>query len=150
MEMVKKKVNSLRATYRRELTKIKRSEKSGARGDDLYKPRLWYFEDLSFLHHQPKTKKRKRYDSHHEVLEKPVQHNANYKNQRDDADVFAEGWAVIFRQLSREQQIFAKRGIDELLMQGQLEMLTYSSVPNGLANHDNFLVDDVRKQASPN
>lgn len=58
-----------------------------------------------------------------EFLEK-----TNNKRPRDQADVFAEGWAAIYRQLTKDQQIFAKRGIDELLTQGQLGMLTYESV----------------------
>ncbi|XP_058978914.1 uncharacterized protein LOC131802593 [Musca domestica] len=147
IETVKKKVNSLRASYRRELHKIKRSEKSGAGTDDVYKPSIWYFDQLNFLQDQetsvdgintfddsfeieiPKTTKRKR-DEGAQFLQKAVEHLDNVKNikTKDNADIFAEGWATMFRQLTKEQQLFAKKGIDELLMQGSMNMLTYSSV----------------------
>lgn len=52
VDTVKKKVNSLRTSYRRELAKIRRSEKSGAGTDDVYKPSIWYYNSLSFLHDQ--------------------------------------------------------------------------------------------------
>ena len=32
--------------------KIKKSERSGAGADDIYRPSIWYFENLSFLHEQ--------------------------------------------------------------------------------------------------
>ncbi|KAL7738286.1 hypothetical protein ACLKA6_006617 [Drosophila palustris] len=166
VEDVKKKINSLRASYRRELRKIALSE-------TYYKPQIWYFDELDFLRQQEtqvegstfiddrptetetrRSTKRKRNDNNEvtffdddsseietqrsskrknesaESLEEPLLYLEadNHKRARDDADVFAEGWAIIFRQLSKDQQIFAKRGIDELLMQGQLGMLTYASV----------------------
>lgn len=45
----KKKINTLRSNYRRELKKILMSEKSGAGADDIYLPSVWYFEQLEFL-----------------------------------------------------------------------------------------------------
>ncbi|KAM8713523.1 hypothetical protein ACLKA7_013787 [Drosophila subpalustris] len=171
VEDVKKKINSLRASYRRELRKIALSETG--KGEADYKPQIWYFDELDFLRQQEtqgegstifddrptetetrRSTKRKHNDNNEvtffdddsseietqrsskrknesaESLEEPLLYLEadNHKRARDDADVFAEGWAIIFRQLSKDQQIFAKRGIDELLMQGQLGMLTYASV----------------------
>lgn len=51
-DIVVKKINNLRTTYKKELNKIKQSCKSGAGTDEIYKPRLWYFELLSFLYDQ--------------------------------------------------------------------------------------------------
>ncbi|XP_039751715.1 uncharacterized protein LOC120627754 [Pararge aegeria] len=51
-DTVVKKINNLRTTYKKELNKIKKSCKSGAGTDEIYKPRLWYFELLSFLYDQ--------------------------------------------------------------------------------------------------
>lgn len=45
----KKKINTLRSNYRRELKKILMSEKSGAGADDIYLPSVWYFKELEFL-----------------------------------------------------------------------------------------------------
>lgn len=49
-----KKFNSLRTNFRKELKRIKDSEKSGARVDDVTEPSLWYFEDMKFLTNQEK------------------------------------------------------------------------------------------------
>jgi len=45
----KKKINTLRSTYRRELKKVLASKKSGAGVEDIYVPSVWHFEDLGFL-----------------------------------------------------------------------------------------------------
>lgn len=45
-----KKFNSLRTNFRKELKRIKDSEKSGTGVDDvIIEPTLWYFEDMKFL-----------------------------------------------------------------------------------------------------
>lgn len=51
-DAVKKKIDSLRAGYRRELKKVIASKKSGAGSGDVYIPNLWYFNELSFLSDQ--------------------------------------------------------------------------------------------------
>ena len=45
IKTVKKKINSLRSNYRRELNKIKSSEKTG----QYYETTLWYFDLMDFL-----------------------------------------------------------------------------------------------------
>lgn len=51
-DLVRAKINSLRTSYRRELKKVKASQKSGAGIDDIYEPSLWYFNDIDFLRDQ--------------------------------------------------------------------------------------------------
>ncbi|XP_072375578.1 uncharacterized protein [Diabrotica undecimpunctata] len=46
---VKKKLHSIRTQYMAELTKIKKSESSGAGVADIYVPKLWCFDELHFL-----------------------------------------------------------------------------------------------------
>lgn len=48
-EEVKKKIDSLRAGYRREVKKVTASKRSGAGGENVYIPSLWYFDELNFL-----------------------------------------------------------------------------------------------------
>ncbi|KAG8304573.1 hypothetical protein J6590_090516 [Homalodisca vitripennis] len=43
VELLKKKIKSLRDTYRKELSKIKKSIKSGAGANEVYKPKLVWF-----------------------------------------------------------------------------------------------------------
>lgn len=47
--MLVKKFNSLRTNFRKELNRIKNSEKSGAGTDDIMEPTLWYFDEMKFL-----------------------------------------------------------------------------------------------------
>jgi len=48
-DVVVKKINSLRSTYRKELKKIKESERSGAGEEDIYTPHLRYFNEIDFI-----------------------------------------------------------------------------------------------------
>ena len=47
-ELVSRKINNLRSGYKKELAKIIRS-------GNIYTPKLWYFNHLSFLYNQEKT-----------------------------------------------------------------------------------------------
>lgn len=51
-----KKFNSLRTVYGAELKKIKKSQRSTACVDDVYKPHVWWFPLMQFLedHMQPR------------------------------------------------------------------------------------------------
>ncbi|XP_073811532.1 uncharacterized protein isoform X2 [Musca autumnalis] len=60
-------------------------------------------------------------------VEKAVVNNSG---KRDECDVFAEGWAIMYRKLTIEQRIYAKRLIDDTLMHAQLGQLTISSSLN--------------------
>ena len=44
---VKSKINMLRTSFLRELKKVNDSTRSGAGVDDIYKPKIWYYEHLS-------------------------------------------------------------------------------------------------------
>lgn len=48
-EVVKKKINSLRTNYRKELKKILNSKRSGNGADAVYEPKSWVFYSLQFL-----------------------------------------------------------------------------------------------------
>lgn len=48
-DSVKKKIDSLRGCFRKELKKVMQSKKSGSGTEDIYKPHLWYYEHLLFL-----------------------------------------------------------------------------------------------------
>lgn len=51
-EDVKKKINILRTSFKRENNKVKKSMLSGSGTDDIYVPSLWYYKDLEFLQDQ--------------------------------------------------------------------------------------------------
>ncbi|XP_069604914.1 uncharacterized protein [Ranitomeya imitator] len=50
--IVRKKIQALRTVYKKELNKVKKSKKSGAGADDVYVPKLWYFDLLAFTRDQ--------------------------------------------------------------------------------------------------
>jgi len=52
VDFVKKKIKSLRDSFRKEYKKVRATEKSGASTDDVYAPNLWYYELLLFLKDQ--------------------------------------------------------------------------------------------------
>nr|XP_022904816.1 uncharacterized protein LOC111416925 [Onthophagus taurus]XP_022910276.1 uncharacterized protein LOC111421364 [Onthophagus taurus] len=49
IDLVKKKINSMRSCFRKEYKKVIESKKSGAGSEDIYTPSLWYFDLLMFL-----------------------------------------------------------------------------------------------------
>ncbi|XP_040285252.1 uncharacterized protein LOC120998601 isoform X3 [Bufo bufo] len=48
VDLIKHKIANLRTVFKKELKKVESSRKSGASGDDVYIPRLWYFDLLKF------------------------------------------------------------------------------------------------------
>ena len=46
------RINGIRSNYRKELKKIKASMRTGSGTNEVYKPTLWYFNDLNFLDDQ--------------------------------------------------------------------------------------------------
>ncbi|PIO09614.1 hypothetical protein AB205_0048530, partial [Aquarana catesbeiana] len=56
METLLKKIGILRNMYKREPNKIQESMRSGASADDVYVPRLWYYNKLRFLDDQTEAR----------------------------------------------------------------------------------------------
>ena len=46
------KINNLRGAFRKELKKIEASKLSGASGEEVYEPKLWYYPYLLFIKDQ--------------------------------------------------------------------------------------------------
>ncbi|KAF6213389.1 hypothetical protein GE061_011108 [Apolygus lucorum] len=51
-DFVIKKINNLRSSFRKELKKTKQWMTTGSGVEDVYQPKLWYFELLRFLYEQ--------------------------------------------------------------------------------------------------
>ncbi|KAG8254997.1 hypothetical protein J6590_103144 [Homalodisca vitripennis] len=56
---VKRKVDDLRAAFRKEMRKVRDRTRSGASADDTYTPTLWYFELMKFTAEQEQPRKTK-------------------------------------------------------------------------------------------
>lgn len=68
---VKAKIDSMRASFRRELKKVTSSKSTGKGLDDIYQPSLWYYDLLMFTTDQETARKgvsslQKRFDLHEE------------------------------------------------------------------------------------
>mgnify|MGYP000847620330 CR=1 FL=1 len=46
---VVKKINNIRSSYRKEKKKVEQSLKNGAEGEEIYQPKLWYYNLLRIL-----------------------------------------------------------------------------------------------------
>lgn len=55
-ETIIKKINGIRTTFRREKKKVNSSNLSGAGSDEVYIPKLWYYNELLFLQDQDETR----------------------------------------------------------------------------------------------
>lgn len=49
LSFVKSRIESVKQSFRREFRKVKLSMKSGAAEENVYKPRLWYYDLISFI-----------------------------------------------------------------------------------------------------
>ncbi|KAG8243233.1 uncharacterized protein LOC124371743 [Homalodisca vitripennis] len=56
-KFVKSKIETLRASFRRELKKVEKSKITGSGQDDVYEPSLWYFDLLLFITDQEVVRK---------------------------------------------------------------------------------------------
>lgn len=52
VDIVKKKLNSMRSCFRKEFKKVQESKSSGTGSENVYTPTLWYFDLLMFLKDQ--------------------------------------------------------------------------------------------------
>lgn len=56
VKFVRKKIDPLRAGFRRELKERRRSNRTGSAADDVYEPTLWYFNLLLFTQDQEEVR----------------------------------------------------------------------------------------------
>ncbi|XP_050499722.1 uncharacterized protein LOC126883079 [Diabrotica virgifera virgifera] len=174
--IVIKKISALRTVYKRELSKVVKSEKSGTGQDDVYKPSLWYFDLLHFLRDQEsarpsrstmsdgnpeteqyedsehmhlphsqegevalpmsgddrcstspspnaKSKKKKMLSSADEVIELAGERLKNI-HPDDEFEAYGKYVAHKLRSLKRTQAIFARKLINDVIFEGELETLS--------------------------
>ncbi|CAG4913747.1 unnamed protein product [Colias eurytheme] len=164
-EDVKRKINSLRTCYRKELRKHLHSLKTG---DDVYEPTLYYYNEMRFLEEQESTSESSSMDLECRNISMDIEENDKYecstsavnitqgsplfsnqkkkavklqkleqlmdlacqhlKDKSDDYKHWAMACAADLKKMEPTQQIFAKKAIAEILMEGQLGLLHRNSV----------------------
>ncbi len=72
-----------------------------------------------------KNRKRKAPDPTEELVKLA---SKRLQQPQDDSDVVAAAWAVELRKMDPQQQLFAKKAINEILFEGQMGTLHRSSV----------------------
>lgn len=95
IHMVKRKINNLRTSYRRELRKVLESKSSmhGQFAGEEYVPSLWYFNELEFLYDQETGEAQTLIDAepepepepeskHEQHTENETEHEPQYLKQR--------------------------------------------------------------------
>lgn len=75
---VKKKIQSLRASYRKEKNKVQKSVKTGSGADEVYTPKLWYYKELDFLSDQVESKYQLKLNIKIEAFPRRMAHIQNF------------------------------------------------------------------------
>ena len=64
-----------------------------------------------------------------ELLRKATLYMENLsKKERDEADIYAEGWAHSYRKLTASQKLYAKKACDDIFILGQLGKLHFQTI----------------------
>ncbi|XP_064103873.1 uncharacterized protein LOC135213702 isoform X3 [Macrobrachium nipponense] len=74
---------------------------------------------------RPKNRKRKAPDPTEELVKLAYK---RLQQPQDDSDILAAAWAVELRKMDPQQQLFAKKAINEILFEGQMGTLHRNSV----------------------
>lgn len=85
-------------------------------------------------------KKELKHEFRNDYLKKAVEHLEGLKEEKakgkDEAATYTDSWAVSYRKLNGEQQLFAKKAIEEILIMGQLGQLTINTVSASSSSRD--------------
>ncbi|XP_063895454.1 DNA translocase FtsK-like [Helicoverpa armigera] len=140
----RKKIEHLRAAYRRERNKVEASKSTGAGSKDVHTPSLWYYPYLTFLHEktipisegidrqEPVTKKEKPtnkqlnslYKKQEELIQSATQLIKESSSHEDtSADAFGRSVSFQLKELPKLQRYIAEKMIGELLFYAKLEEL---------------------------
>ncbi|ELU14684.1 hypothetical protein CAPTEDRAFT_158394 [Capitella teleta] len=155
LDDLKRRINTLRTNFRKELKKVLKSGKSG----NVYASRAWHFEHLMFLADQEdnissadflddtmddmdvsqdqdsmispaETPRRTRSKRKKPELEGGDEEESDSKRPFVDEDGFyqAKVWASEIRRMALDQQLLAKKAINDILFEGQMGNLSPNSV----------------------
>ncbi|XP_017475153.1 PREDICTED: uncharacterized protein LOC108365598, partial [Rhagoletis zephyria] len=150
---VRKKINSLRPNYRKELKKIIDSKRSGAGTEDVYIPKSWTFNALHFLNKNEKPVDLNQVESQNvdELVQVEEQTNRedlsntsfssiselapprkNKKNcavgKQNELIETALYWSEKLEHLNPTQRMLAEKGINDILFEAELGNLRRNSV----------------------
>ncbi|CAH2105932.1 unnamed protein product [Euphydryas editha] len=140
---VKKKINSIRSNYRRELRKVLATQEPGD-DDDVYKPKIWYFPYLDFL-----RKLEQRQNSSQQ--NKSVLPKLNSQKVNEISQV-GTSFQSINVPMSTEESTLRKRKFQGQLLETQRQkpkLSTESCQPNTISNHIVLEWVDILEKLDP-
>ncbi|XP_073453653.1 uncharacterized protein [Aquarana catesbeiana] len=129
---LKAKIGGLRSTYNRERKKVLDSQRSGASADDVYVPRLWYYNSLRFLTDQEDDEEEEQEEE--EDVKEPSLTQVMFLNSQKEKLGKTPGLSIYQKVPSSnpdQTEGSLKWGIEESLSQeeGVASSLTESQVP---------------------
>ncbi|XP_055622402.1 uncharacterized protein LOC129765969 [Toxorhynchites rutilus septentrionalis] len=150
---VKRKINTLRSNYRKELKRIEDSKRSGTGADDVYSPSSWVFHALQFLSkfEQPvdlgNTQSRSSIVPPLEPMPKRARNigpiarqndlllkacayldDSSRSNDQTEIPAIAKAWGEKLLQLRPHQRHFAEKAINDILFEACQGTLHRNSV----------------------
>ncbi|XP_068086247.1 uncharacterized protein [Anabrus simplex] len=146
---VKKKIQNLRSSFRKETKKMKSCERRGAGADDIYEPTLWYHglllftKDQDFYREPPSVPKKKLKTSKRLEVDMAsfIQSCSAVLNEKpkesDDCDALGKYVSQKLRKMNGTRQIYAEALIQKIITKGLLEKL-----------NENTDIVDLRPQPS--
>ena len=81
---LKCKLSQLKHSYHRELNRVRRSEKEASSSADIYEPKLWFFNELSFLGDPNEEVPKNNGEDENENENKPPTNNRSKHNISND------------------------------------------------------------------
>lgn len=146
-EKLKKKINVLRTNFNKEHKKIEKIRKSGAYGDDIIEPTLWYYSDFLFIKDQPGMSDTDSFthrspsqspvpvkrikaasDSKEKVLDVVTRYLKDFKKPESEMEIVARGWASKLNRIAPDQRCFAEKIINDIIFEAEMGTLTRERV----------------------
>ncbi|KAF5295993.1 hypothetical protein FQA39_LY12765 [Lamprigera yunnana] len=116
---VVKKINNFRSNVCKEKKKRDMSRKSGAGTDNVYSPKLWYFDLFDFLgdHDVPSTSSSNLNDEDvSEMDEKPPPQDDRY-------DLMGKSIALRIRALEKRQRLIVEKKINDIIFEAEMGLM---------------------------
>ncbi|XP_013113621.1 uncharacterized protein LOC106091604 [Stomoxys calcitrans] len=150
---VKKKINNIRTSFRREFNKVKRSQQTATNPNEIYVPTLWYYDHMDFLMDEEddyaggdtttvaieEVDMDEEYQPPHRGQPTPTpqpkkrkfvmvsSQNEQPPMRTDPSSAISGSWEALYRELDQRQKLYANRMITEVLYQAALGRLHENS-----------------------
>ncbi|XP_060663326.1 uncharacterized protein LOC132796249 isoform X2 [Drosophila nasuta] len=123
IHMLKRKINNLRTSYRRELRKVHESKSLGRHQGDEYVPSLWYFNELDFLYDEETGEAQTLLEADHEH-EHENEHEQGHAYADDEGEEFVEDGDFFAQSFKHEEDMLVIEGDAEVEAEADADVET--------------------------